>query len=115
MVFHTANHKCFIKLNSIPIQKVIHTTFVGVIIDNKLNWSNQISYINANIAKGVGIICRAKKLFASSTLINLYNTFILPYIIYYVEVWGNALSIHIRPLITEKNYPNYYLFDIYSR
>ena len=120
MVFHRAKHKLnniSISLNSVPIEQVNHTKFLGVDIDNKLDWSNHISYINAKIAKGVGIICRAKKYFSSSALINLDNTCILPYMIYCVEVWGNALSIHIHPLIKlyTKNYPNYHLFEIYTR
>ena len=102
MVVHRAKRKLnniSISLNCVPIEQVNHTKFLGVVIDNKLDWSNHISYINAKIAKGVCIICRAKKYFSSSALINLYNTFILPYMIYCVEVWGNALSIHIHPLI----------------
>ena len=66
MVFHRAKHKLnniSISLNSVPIEQVNHTNFLGVVIDNKLDWSNHISYINAKIAKGVGIICRAKNTF----------------------------------------------------
>ena len=44
-----------ISLNSVPIEQVNHTKFLGVVIDNKLDWSNHISYINAKIA----IICIA--------------------------------------------------------
>ena len=68
-----------------------------------MDWSNHISYINSKIAKGVGIICRAKKYFNTSALINLYNEFVFPYLIYCVEVWGNALSTHIQPLIKLQN------------
>ena len=45
----------------------------------------------------MGIICRAKKYFTRSALINLHNTFILPYMIYCEEVWGNSLSIQCTP------------------
>ena len=45
------------------------------------------------------IICRARKLFSKSALINLYYVFIFLYLIYCVEVWGNALSTHTQPLI----------------
>ena len=51
-----------------------------------------------------GIICKAKKLYFSTTaLINLYHAFVFPYIIYCVEVWGNALSKHVQPLIKLQN------------
>ena len=59
--------------------------------------------IHTKIAKGVGIICRAKKYFNTSPLINLYNAFVFPYLIYCVEIWGNALSIHIQSLVKLQN------------
>ena len=102
MVFHRAKHKHMdIKLciNKVPIQQVDNTTFLGVIIEADLNWSNHISYINSKIAKVIGIICRARRFFSKSALINLYYAFIFPYLIYCVEVWGNALSTHTQPLI----------------
>ena len=54
-------------------------------------------------AKGIGIICRARKFFSKSALINLYYVFVFPYLIYCVEVWGNALSTHTQPLIKLQN------------
>ena len=66
---------------------------LGVIFDDNLDWCIHISYINSKIAKGACIICKAKKYFTTTTLINLYNAFILPYLIDCVEVCGNTLSI----------------------
>ena len=106
MVFHRAKHKKYkivIEINNIPIEQVRHTNFLGVIFDDNLDWSNHISYINTKIAKGIGIICRAKKYFSTTALINLYHAFIFPYLIYCVEVWGNALSKHVQPLIKLQN------------
>ena len=84
MGFHRAKYKNMdVKLciNKIPIQQVDNTKFLGVIINDNLNWSNHISYINSKIVKGIGIICRAIKLFSKSALINLYYAFIFPYLI----------------------------------
>ena len=66
MVFHRAKHKKYkivIEINNVPIEQVRHTKFLGVIFDDNLDWSNHISYINTKIAKGIGIICRAKQIF----------------------------------------------------
>ena len=90
-------------INNFPIQQVYNTKFLGVIIDEELNWSNHISYISSKIAKGIGIICRARKLFSKSAVINLYYAFIFSYLIYCAEVWGNALSTHTQPLIQLQN------------
>ena len=62
MVFHRARHKQYqihIQIKKIPIEQAKHT-FLGVIFDDRLEWSNHITYINTKIAKGVGIICRTK-------------------------------------------------------
>ena len=61
LVFHRARHKQYkihIEINKVPIEQVKHTKFI--IFDDRLEWSNHITYINTKIAKGVGIISRAK-------------------------------------------------------
>ena len=106
MVFHRAKHKHMdVKLciNKVLIQQVDNTKFLGVIIDDNLNWSIHISYINSKIAKRISIISRVRKFFSKSVLINLYYTFIFPYLIYCVNVWGNALSTHTQPIIKLQN------------
>ena len=87
-------------LNTILIERVKFTKFLGVIIDEKLTWTHHISYIKNKISKGFGIILRARKFFNKSALLKLYNSFVLPYLIYCVEIWGNASEIHILPIIT---------------
>ena len=86
-----------------PIQQVDNTTFLGVIIDDDLNWSNHTSYNNSKIAKEIGVICRARKFFSKTALIDLYYAFIFPYLIYCVEVWDNAVSTHTQPSIKLQN------------
>ena len=75
------------------------TKFLGLIIDNKLNWSEHIMYIKNKISKSVGILFKTRNYVDKTTLRNLYFTFIYPYLIYCVEIWGNARDIHLNPLI----------------
>lgn len=106
MVFHRGKRKFAkinIKIDNSIIEQVENSKFLGIIIDHRLDWSNHISYINTKLAKGIGILCRAKKLLNKSALLNLYNAFVFPYLIYCVEVWGNALSVHTQPLIRLQN------------
>ena len=46
---------------------------------------------------------QSKLFFSTAALINLYHAFVFPYLIYCVEVWGNALSNHVQPLIKLQN------------
>ena len=87
-------------LNNKSIGYVKFTKPLGIIIDEQLNWLNHISYVKNKISKGFGIIVRARKFFTKKTLSNLYNAFILPYLLYCVEIWGNAADCHILPIIT---------------
>ena len=98
-------------LNKILIERVKFTKCLGVTIDEKLT----ISYIKNKISKGFGIILRARKFFNKSALLKLYNSFVLPYLIYCVEIWGNASEIHILTIITlKKNCTCHYVFSVFS-
>ena len=102
MVFHRGKRKIDFdtpSLNHISLKRVKFTKFLGVIIDDQLKWSNHILYIKNKIAKGFGIILRARKFFNRKTLQNLYHSFIFPYLIYCVEIWGSASDAHLLPLI----------------
>ena len=50
MVFHRARHKQYkihIEINNVPIEQVKHTQFLGVIFNDRLEWSNYITYKNS--------------------------------------------------------------------
>ena len=79
------------------------TKFLGVIIDNKLNWSPHIMHISKKIAEGIGIILKARKVFDNETLFSLYYTFIYPYLNYCIHVWGKAYDTHLHHLIVLQN------------
>ena len=87
-----------IHINGSSILEVDSAKFLGVIIDNKLNWLEHIKCISRKIAKGTGIIIKARKSFESETLLNLYNALILPHISYCVHIWGTTASIHLQRL-----------------
>ena len=80
MIFHRArhkNHRINNIINKVHTEQGKHTQFLCVIFDDNLDWSNHLSYMNIKIAKGIGIICRAKMYFNTSVLINLYIIYIL--------------------------------------
>ena len=102
MVFHRARQKEYhnnITLNDSTLTQVKCIKFLGVILDDKLKWIQNISYIKNKIAKGMGIILKARKVLKKTVLYQLYNSFVFPYLIYCSEVWGTASNIHLQPLI----------------
>ena len=80
------------------IIKVDSAEFLGIVINNRLNWVEHVICVSRKIAKGIGIIIKARKSFESETLVNLYNALIFPYISYGIQVWGTAAALHLHRL-----------------
>ena len=102
MVFHRGkikNEKKPVTLDETEIEPKNNTKFLGIIIDNNLKWNDHISYITNKISKSIGIFYKARKFLNKKTLRNMYFTFIYPYLIYCVEIWGNACNTYLDPLI----------------
>ena len=74
------------------------TKFVGIFIDNNLAWKYHINYISGKIAKGIGIITKARRLLDKESSITLYYSFIYPYLWYCYYVWGNTFLLYLDKL-----------------
>ena len=84
------------KQYSIKSLKVI--TFTTIIIDEKLSWSKHYNYIANKLSKAAGILCRIRHYINKKTLINLYYSFVYPYLKYGITAWGNQTKSIMRKL-----------------
>ena len=82
-----------VKINNKIISEVESAKFLGVTLDNKLSWSQHIKHIKGKIAKGIGILSKARKVFTVKTLNTIYYSFIHPYLTYCIEIWGLQINI----------------------
>ena len=80
------------------IAEVFKPTFLGVIYDNKLSWKNHMSFVCRKVARGIGVLIKARKVLRSESLKCLYYSLIYPYMIYCSQVWGSAYKTNIEPL-----------------
>ena len=55
------------------------------------------------IAKSNGISYKIRNFLDRKTLTHLHNSFVSPYLIYGVEVWGNTNAVHLDPIIKIQN------------
>ena len=102
MVFHTkgrdvSSHVDVTICNKI-INRVSYVKFLGVTIDSTLSWSQHVRITKTKIAKGIGMLVKAKKFLCKSTLIAIYNSFLYPHLLYGIEVWGRASRCYIDSL-----------------
>ena len=87
-----------VKINGNKIEMVNCTKFLGVYIDNKLSWAKHIAYIKSKISKAIGIICKARKKLDKAILLTLYYSFVQPYFLYGIEIWGNSYNKYMDSL-----------------
>ena len=101
MVFHRSRIKTSdinVVMQQNTIDRVNSTKFLGLIIDDKLKWHEHIQHVKHKIARSVGILYKIRHYLNKETLLNMYYTFVFPYLIYGVEIWGSAPLNHIDPL-----------------
>ena len=65
LVFHRARIKLKIKadviMNGFLLNRANQVEYLGIINDHKLNWVQHITYVKNKIAKGVGIMYKARR------------------------------------------------------
>ena len=87
-----------IRIEGQIIERVTQTKFLGVIINEKLTWRNHVNHISTKIAKGIGILIKARFCLNKETLVSLYHTFIYPYLTYCNSVWGYSFLYNLNRL-----------------
>ena len=104
VIFHSARLKqsnINITLSNISLKLVTFTKLLSVIIDEKLSFTRHISYIKNKISKAMEIIIKARKYLNKKSLVNLYHSFVFPYLTYCIEIWGIASDIQNSELRTQ--------------
>ena len=102
MIFSSKNKahpNVYINIDGESISENSKTKFLGVIIDDKLCWKDHILYISGKIARGIGVILKARKYLMKDSLVTLYYSFVYPYLIYCNHVWGLACKTYMKTLV----------------
>ena len=81
------------------ITETIETKFLGVIVDNQLNWNAHIKHISNKISKSAGILRLLRDIFPKHILKTLYLTLTYPYFNYCNLIWGAAHITNLNPLV----------------
>lgn len=72
--------------------------FLGVVLDEKLKFSQHITHVSSKISKSIGILYKLRNYLPLSTMKSLYYSFVYPYLMYANLVWGSTYPCHLRSL-----------------
>ena len=81
------NYSIRIKIGSGSIQRADSAKFLGIFLDEQLNFSSHINHITNKISKTLGVINKTRDIFPPNIRLMLYNSLILPYINYGITSW----------------------------
>ena len=65
------------------VSRVKLVKYLGMIVDDKLTWSQHVDYISSEITRYIGILERIRHFIPKESLLLLYHTLIEPYFKYY--------------------------------
>ena len=87
-----------VSFNGVLIDRVTSTKFLGLYIDERLNWKIHINNLCKLLSRNAGVIHKLKFVLPQEILFILYSTLILPYINYGVLAWGKSLKTQLDKL-----------------
>ena len=87
-----------IKIGNDDINQKNHVKFLGVIIDETLNWKQHILAAKNKISKTFYCLKMVKHILPQKTLKTLYQTLIQPHLDYGITFWGGAHNTNLNKL-----------------
>ena len=74
--------------------------FLGIFIDEKLNWKTQIQSAKSKLASVLSVMHKASVKINIDGMYTLYCSLFHPYLSYCLEIWGNTYASNIKCLFT---------------
>ena len=108
LIFHSKNKNKHIELQNIEIpglkiSRATSTKYLGLVIDDELNWREHVKYVCTSLVKYFGIFNHIKHAMTTQTSRQLYFAFIFSRISYGLEVYGNCSNHQMAKLQTIQN------------
>ena len=85
-----------LSINGNEIQRKESIKFLGVLLDENLNWKEHIKCTENKISKNIGILYKAKPFLTKECMLSLYYSYIHPYINYGNIAWASIYKTNLQ-------------------
>ena len=92
------NEDLHLTIRNKELEVIKNDKYLGVVIDNSLNWKEHIKTNSARVSKAIGFLRHAKAFLPQGTIKALYTGIVEPHFQYCCSVWGCAGSTEINQL-----------------
>ena len=86
------------KTKGIKLERCKTAKYLGVILDEKLNWEPQIKHLKQKLSQSLGIIAKMRHYLNQKNMISLYYAFFYSHILYGILGWGSATQTRKKSL-----------------
>ena len=94
MLITSPKKKMHFNIHNIDCKSYIK--YLGIYLDEHLQWEPQIQHVNNKLAKNVGIINKLRHYLDFYMFKKLYYTLIYPYLNYGLASWGAAYKTNLH-------------------
>ena len=70
--------------------------YLGVLLDRNLSWKFHFNNVALKVSRTAGVVARLRYFVPRTTLLNIYQSLILPYLTYDLVDWGQAAKAHLQ-------------------
>ena len=92
-----------IDINGFLVQRVETFKFLGITIDDKLNWDAHINHILKSIAPLCGVLWKIRKYVPVKVLLSIYYSYIYSKLLYLSVIWCTASLSRLKPVQVLQN------------
>ena len=92
-------HNFEILLDNLKLNQAHSTKYLGVIINDKLDWKDHIANLRSKLSRNSYAISKLKPYVNKATLKLTYYSLIYPHLQYCISSWGGAANSNLDPII----------------
>ena len=85
-------------INNRPIEQKNVAKFLGVLLDDKLQWTHHIRFLSKKMSRNCGILYKMKGILPQKAMLTLYHSFIQSHLNYCSLIWGMGSKNSIKTL-----------------
>ena len=85
-----------LKISNVAIERKTEARFLGVILDEKLNWNSHITHLKAKMSRYIGIMYKIKRYLPPQARLQIYHSFVQSHLNFCSLIWGFSSKSNIQ-------------------
>ena len=91
-------HEYSLKIANTKIDRAHTAKFLGVMMDEKLNWNKHVNAVRQKMSRHIGILYKLKSILPLPARLNIYHSLIQSHVNYCSLIWGFSSKANIETI-----------------